>query len=110
MKKEIIKIKRDEYFRKRGSYCRIIKIKCAKCKKVLFQYQKDGPGCLKRCYSNRLIGKRLNFKKNLVCSCGNLIGTPLRHVFRSDGITPDGRMAFEMIRKRFERTYSLKLT
>ena len=41
MGKEEIKIKRDKYFRKRGSYARIIKVKCAKCNKILFSYQKE---------------------------------------------------------------------
>jgi len=72
-------------------------------------YQKDGPGWLRRCYLNRIIDKKFNSSKNLICSCGNLIGIPKRHVLRSDGITHDGRMAFEMVKNKFKRDYPKKV-
>ena len=100
MGKEEIKIKRDKYFRKRGSYARIIKVKCAKCNKILFSYQKDGPGWLKRCYLNRIISKKsFSLNKKLVC-CG-VIGIPIVH--------KDGRCTFHLIRNKFKRTYSPKI-
>jgi hypothetical protein len=93
-------LKRDKYFRKRGGYARIIKVKCAKCNKVLFSYQKDGPGWLKRCYLNRIIsGEKFTADKNLKCCW--MIGTPVKH--------KDGRDAFKLIKGRFKRTYSPKL-
>lgn len=99
-------IKRDKYLRGRGSYARIVKIGCAKCGRLLFLYQKDGPGWLKRCYFNRIISdKKFNSNKKLTCSCSNVIGIPKQHVFRSDNVTPDGRMAFELIKGRFKRSY-----
>jgi hypothetical protein len=115
MKKEAIKIKRDIHFKRRGGYARIIKVKCKKCKRLLFIYQKDGPGWLKRCYFNRILWpqkyssvKEKNIK-NLICECGETVGITSRHVFRSDGITPDGRLAFELIKGKFERSYPPKI-
>lgn len=100
MKKKVtqkIKIKRDKYFKKRGSYSRIIKVKCAKCNKTLFEYQKDGPGWLKRCYLNRIISKtKFNPSKKLKC-CGVIIGLPIKH--------KDGRDAFKLVRGKFKRSY-----
>jgi len=50
-----IKIKKDKYFQERGGTAKIINVKCANCGSLLFTYQKDGPGWLKRCYLNRII-------------------------------------------------------
>lgn len=101
-----MKIKRDKYFRERGKSAKIINIACMKCGHVLFVYQKDGPGWLKRCYLNRIIEPRkyselqLKIKSekelgNLVCDCGSIIGSPINH--------KDGRIAFSLIRGRFKR-------
>ena len=96
MKKRLLKIKKDKYFRKRGSYARIIKVKCAKCNNLLFLYQKDGPGWLKRCYLNRIISeKRFSPSKKLEC-CG-VIGIPIKY--------KDGRDAFHLIHGKFKRSY-----
>jgi hypothetical protein len=91
-----MKLKRDKYFRKRGSYARIIKVKCAKCNKVLFSYQKDGPGWLKRCYFNRIItDQKLNAVKDL--KCHGIIGIVKKH--------KDGRLAYQLMRGKFKRSY-----
>jgi len=94
--KEEINLKRDKYFRKRGSYAKIIKVKCAKCGGLLFLYQKDGPGWLKRCYFNRIISER-EFSPNKNLECCGVIGTPMKH--------KDGRDAFKLIRGKFKRSY-----
>ena len=90
------KIKRDKYFRKRGSYARIIKVKCAKCGKILFSYQKDGPGWLKRCYLNRIISEK-KFEPSKMLKCHGIIGIPKKH--------KDGRDSFQLVRGKFKRTY-----
>ncbi len=97
--KQKIKIKRDKFFRKRGSYARIIQVKCAKCGKLLFLYQKDGPGWLKRCYFNRIISPN-NYSNTKKLECCQVIGTLMIH--------KDGRPAFNLIRGRFKRSYSPK--
>ncbi|MDO8508641.1 MAG: hypothetical protein Q7S27_03065 [Nanoarchaeota archaeon] len=102
-----MKIKKDKFFRERGSSAKIIKVQCIKCGDMLLTYQKDGPGWLKRCYLNRIISPEnyhdLQFNKtlkekdlgNLVCACGKVIGSPMKH--------KDGRLAFHLIRGNFKR-------
>lgn len=102
-------IKKDKFLRKRGGTTKIIKVSCKKCGELLFVYQKDGSGWLKKCYLNRIIkpkkyqmlqhNKKLKepkYLKNLVCVCGQLIGYPMRH--------KDGRLAFLLVRRTFKRT------
>ncbi|VVB80172.1 Uncharacterised protein [uncultured archaeon] len=93
-----IKIKRDKYFRARDSCTRILKIRCAKCNKILFLYQKDGRpgGWLKRCYLNRIISqKEINPSANLKCC--KVIGIPYKY--------KDGRIALKLVRGNFKRSY-----
>ncbi len=98
------KIKRDKYLAARGGTAKITRVRCAKCGKKIFLYQKDGPGWLKRCYINRIISDSFNSSnehdestlKNLTCDCGELIGTPMQH--------KDGRLAFKLVRGSFKRT------
>jgi hypothetical protein len=104
----MMKIKRDKYLRERGGTAKLIKVSCMKCGELLFVYQKDGPGWLKRCYLNRIVEpekysklqnnsriKELKDMKNLVCECGSVIGSPMKH--------KDGRLAFRLIRGKFKR-------
>lgn len=99
-----MKIKRDKHLRKRGGTAKIINVLCAKCGNLIFVYQKDGPGWLKRCYFNRIIGMKPNNQnsKRLLCKCGELIGLTVKH--------KDGRLAYRLIRGKFKRTnYKEKL-
>jgi len=102
-------MKKDKYLRKRGGTAKIVNVNCIKCGELLFVYQKDGPGWLKRCYLNRIISpkkygqlqydskiKEPKDMKNLICSCGEIIGSPMRH--------KDGRLAFHLIRGKFKRS------
>ena len=99
-----MKIKRDKYLKKRGGTAKIINVLCAKCGKLILVYQKDGPGWLKRCYLNRIIGRKFENKNSerLLCKCGELIGLTVKH--------KDGRLAYRLIRSKFKRTnYKEKL-
>jgi ribosomal protein L17 len=49
-----IKLKSDKYKKARGGYSRLLNISCAKCGQHLCFYQKDGPGILKRMYTDRI--------------------------------------------------------
>lgn len=102
-------MKKDKYFRERGGSAKIINVSCEECGKLIFVYQKDGPGWLKRCYLNRIIEpkeyaemqknkdiKDVSDFSNLICSCGNVIGSPMKH--------KDGRLAFHLIRGKFKRS------
>ncbi len=102
-------MKKDKYFRERGGSAKIINISCVSCGRIIFVYQKDGPGWLKRCYLNRIL-EPIKYSKmqkdnkitapkdfdNLVCICGSIIGSPMKH--------KDGRLAFHLIRGKFKRS------
>ena len=98
---------KDKHLRKRGGTAKLINVSCMKCGKLLFVYQKDGPGWLKRGYLNRILSpekysslhKNRNITKpsdlsNLICGCGKVIGSPIQH--------KDGRLAFHLIRGNFK--------
>lgn len=103
-------MKRDKYLRERGGTAKIIKVNCMKCGNLVFIYQKDGPGWLKRCYLNRILSPEKysilqkdksitepKDLKNLSCaSCGEVLGSPMKH--------KDGRLAFHLIRGKFKRS------
>lgn len=68
-----MKLKNDKYRKARGGYSRLLEIRCSSCKKILFNYQKDGPGIIKRTYVDRILADIKD--KNLKCkSCNKLIG------------------------------------
>ena len=101
-------MKKDKYFRERGGTAKLINILCMNCGKLIFVYQKDGLGWLKRCYLNRILvpkeyAEMQKDKKikdpsdfgNLICSCGSIIGSSMKH--------KDGRLAYHLIRGKFKR-------
>jgi len=45
----------DVYRTNRGGWSRFYAIFCIGCGRLLFYYQKDGPGPLKRCYIDRIV-------------------------------------------------------
>lgn len=47
-------LKNDKYKRTRGGYSRLLEISCESCGKVICNYQKDGPGILRRMYLDRI--------------------------------------------------------
>jgi len=51
-----MKPKRDKYLKARGGKYKIYNIHCSECGALLFRYQKDGIGALKRCYLDRIEG------------------------------------------------------
>lgn len=46
--------KLDKYKKARGGWSRILSVSCSSCSTFLFNYQKDGPGPLKRSYLDRI--------------------------------------------------------
>jgi hypothetical protein len=47
-------LKNDKYKKARGGYSRLLSIACEGCNRHLCDYQKDGPGILKRMYLDRI--------------------------------------------------------
>ncbi|MGQ4891406.1 MAG: hypothetical protein ACP6IP_02855 [Candidatus Njordarchaeia archaeon] len=53
----------------------IIIIRCAVCKKKIFEYYKAGHGKLHRCWKKRILVDNAVYDGELVkCKCGNIIG------------------------------------
>ena len=53
----------------------MIIIKCAKCKRKIFRYQKIGKGRLWHCWNDRIIRDySVRDGNEIKCQCGNLIG------------------------------------
>ncbi|HDN64802.1 MAG TPA: hypothetical protein ENF23_00655 [Methanosarcinales archaeon] len=53
----------------------MIIIKCAKCKRKIFKYQKIGKGRLWHCWNDRILRDySVRGGNEVKCRCGNLIG------------------------------------
>jgi hypothetical protein len=69
-----MKLKNDKFRKARGGYSRLLEISCSSCNAKLFNYQKDGPGIIKRLYVDRIY-KNVS-GSNLKCpSCNRLLGS-----------------------------------
>ena len=70
--------KNDRYKKVRGGYSRLLDISCQKCSEHICQYQKDGPGNLRRMYFDRMVEPKVSIsKKDLSCTKGHLIGVKI---------------------------------
>ncbi len=68
-------LKNDKYKLARGGYSRLLNISCQKCSDHICNYQKDGPGVLKRMYMDRINEPAVSIlKKELTCPNNHLIG------------------------------------
>lgn len=61
----------DKYRIARGGWSRYLQVRCESCDYKLFNYQKDGPGPLKRSYMDRIIGQKPKFDKHGIGSVLN---------------------------------------
>jgi DNA-directed RNA polymerase subunit RPC12/RpoP len=53
----------------------MLTIKCARCKRKIFKYEKIGKGKVLRCYKDKIKEDHSIHDGNLIkCSCGNIIG------------------------------------
>ncbi len=58
-----------------GESMGIITVKCAKCGRKIFKYQKMGKGKLWRCWKSRIIEDySIHDGDEVKCKCGNVIG------------------------------------
>jgi hypothetical protein len=70
--------KNDKYKRIRGGYSRLLSISCQKCGENICNYQKDGPGNLRRMYHDRIIDTNVIIsRKDLSCSNNHLLGVKI---------------------------------
>ncbi len=69
------KLKNDKYRNTRGGYSRLLQISCQKCGSLICNYQKDGPGNLRRMYIDRIIDPQVSLaRKDLSCNKNHLLG------------------------------------
>jgi hypothetical protein len=70
--------KNDKYKKTRGGYSRLLSISCQKCNKHICNYQKDGPGNLRRMYFDRIIDPEVSIsRKDLSCPNKHLLGVKI---------------------------------
>jgi ribosomal protein S27E len=74
------KLLNDKYRKSRGGHSKLLQLSCSACDSVLFNYQKDGPGILKRLYIDRIQQKVNSKSKNLSCpSCSETLGNLMNY-------------------------------
>lgn len=81
-----MRFKKDKYKSARGGYSRLLDLHCRECDHIFAEYQKDGPGNLRRLYMDRifsppkLVGlqnKKLKDIPPLRCpNCKTIVGIP----------------------------------
>ena len=106
-----MKLKKDRFSVRRGGTSKVLDVFCNTCGNLVLIYQKDGPGPLLRCYSDRIFYPKKYMVKDLgyirempklVCSkCGTLIGMPMRYKKHTEN-----RLAFKMIPASFKKKRS----
>lgn len=70
--------KNDKYKRARGGYSRLLDIFCQKCGQHICNYQKDGPGNLRRMYIDRISNPKVSIsRKDLSCGNDHLLGVKI---------------------------------
>ncbi len=70
--------KNDKFKKTRGGYSRMLSVCCAKCNEHICDYQKDGPGNLRRMYFDRIFKPKVSVsKKDLSCSKGHILGVKI---------------------------------
>jgi hypothetical protein len=94
-----MEFKRDTFTKTRGDYSRLLSLSCRVCGKKVLEYQKDGPGNLRRIYLDRIFSpkkltnlqdKLINKVPLLICHhCKEDLGTP--YVYKKEN-----RKAFKL--------------
>lgn len=93
-----MKFLNDKYKKVRGGYSRLLKISCQKCDSVVCQYQKDGPGNLRRIYIDRISNPKVSIsRKDLTCSKGHLLGVKI--IYEKEK-RPDFRLFVDSVNKK----------
>lgn len=90
--------KNDRYKKVRGGFSRLLSISCEKCGEEVCQYQKDGPGSLKRMYIDRILNPKVSIsRKDLSCSEGHLLGVKI--IFEKEK-RPAFRLFVDSVKKK----------
>lgn len=90
--------KNDKYKKSRGGYSRLLEISCQKCDGLVCNYQKDGPGNLRRMYLDRISDPKTSVnKKDLSCKNGHLLGVKIIYAKES---RPAFRLFVDSVKKK----------
>lgn len=73
-----MKFKEDTFKQSRGK-SHLLDIKCRKCENHICYYQKDGPGNLRRMYTDRIIRNDFSDKELKCKKCGEILGTKITY-------------------------------
>jgi len=98
-----MKFTNDKYKRVRGGYSRLLRLSCESCGEFLCNYQKDGPGLLKRMYLDRISDEAADIKvDHFACpSCQKILGT--RIVYEKEN-RPAIRLLIGAVNKKIIKT------
>ncbi len=81
MKKSQTGLKNDKFRHARGGKSRLLNLACSQCQTHFCDYQKDGPGDLKRLYLDRMVPEGKFAAKEIKCAkCGQLLGVQMIYV------------------------------
>lgn len=99
-----MKLKNDRYKKTRGGYSRILEISCEKCGSYVCEYQKDGPGSLKRMYYDRIFSPKVSIlNKSLKCPQDHLLGVKM--VYKKEN-RPAFRLFVDAVKKKIIKAKS----
>jgi hypothetical protein len=90
--------KNDKYKKTRGGYSRLLNISCGECDITICQYQKDGPGNLRRMYQDRILKSKISIlKKDLSCPKGHILGVKI--IYKKEN-RPAFRLFVDSVKRR----------
>ncbi len=96
-----LKLKSDKYKKARGGSSKLLEISCAECGEIICDYQKDGPGSLKRMYFDRISNPVVSIsEKSLKCSQGHLLGVAI--IYKKEN-RPAFRLVIEAVTKSYKK-------
>jgi ribosomal protein S27E len=97
-------LKNDRYAKNRGAPHKFLYIMCAGCNTPAMVYQKDGPGRLLRCYSDRivwppeLVDRQRDLTAETVKSAGNIACSECEQVLATPMVyKPENRPAYHVM-------------
>lgn len=97
-----MKLVNDRYRKARGGYSRLLQITCQKCGFPICQYQKDGPGNLRRMYLDRISEAEVVLtRKDFSCPKGHLLG--MKIIYEKEN-RPAFRLFVDSVTKKFMRS------
>lgn len=92
----------DNYTAHRGSP-QMYNIFCSSCNHFLIQYQKDGPGILKRCYVDRIHRpSSIRKKMPVLIFCSSCKAVIASHIIYNPSHNPENRPAYKMTENSFK--------